>query len=403
MFGTSAKAHIDGIHILRRNAAARSRPTGHRYGRRSALSGPDGIQFRGGGEFSRDVRACLASLSEDVEARKRAQRGLYVKSAIMMFWAIASWALLVFWASSLWAGALLAVSLGLAVAGIGFNLTHDANHGSYSPHSRLNRIMRWSIDGIGGSSYVWRVKHNVVHHTYTNISGADSDIGQLPFLRLAPAQRRFWYHRAQHIYTWPLYGLFAVKWQLFGDITQLAIGNIEGTPLPWPRGRELAGFWLGKVVFVGWAIVIPLLVRPVWEVVAGFAIASFVMAFVLAVTFQLAHCLEEAEFSSIAEMEQAGSTEWTRHQLASTVDFAPNSRVLTWYLGGLNFQIEHHLFSRVCHVHYPTLAPRVREVCDRYGVEYQVHASVWSALASHTRWLRRMGRPTGSVLRPRTP
>lgn len=311
----------------------------------------------------------------------------------MMCWAIASWVLLVFWASSLWVGGLLAVSLGLAVAGIGFNLTHDANHGSYSPSSRVNRIMRWSIDGIGGSSYVWRVKHNVIHHTYTNISGADSDIGQLPFLRLAPDQPRYWYHRGQHIYIWPLYGLFAVKWQLFGDITQLSIGNIEGTPLPWPRGRELVGFWVGKAAFVAWAIVIPLLVRPVWEVVAGFAVASFVMAFVLAVTFQLAHCLEEAEFSSIEEMQQTGSTEWTRHQLASTVDFAPSSRVLTWYLGGLNFQIEHHLFSRVCHVHYPTLAPRVREVCERHGVEYQVHASVWSALASHTRWLRRMGQP----------
>ncbi len=375
----------------------RDRKAPARDGCGSPLSGPSGIQFRGGGDFSADVRRCLATLGDDVAAGKRAQRGMYLKSVVMIAWAIGSWALLVFWASSLWAGGLLAVSLGLAVAGIGFNLTHDANHGSFSPHSRVNRTMRWSIDAIGASSYVWRVKHNVVHHTYTNISGADSDIGQLPFLRLAPDQRRFWYHRAQHIYTWPLYGLFAVKWQLFGDLTQLCIGNIEGTPLLWPRGRELVGFLVGKLAFIGWAIVIPLMVRPVWEVAAGFAIASSVMAFVIAVTFQLAHCLEEAEFSSVPEMEQAGSTEWARHQLASTVDFAPNSRLLTWYLGGLNFQIEHHLFSRVCHVHYPTLAPRVREVCARHGVEYQVHTSAWSALASHARWLRKMGQRRPSV------
>jgi linoleoyl-CoA desaturase len=360
------------------------------------VSGAQRIDFHGGGAFYGELRTRVRRHLDDPRAQRRVQRLLYVKSGLMLSWAGASWALLVFWTTNWWQAGLLAVSLGLALAGIGFNITHDANHGSYSPHRWLNRSMRWTLDLIGGSSYVWRVKHNVVHHTFTNISGADGDIEQLPFMRLAPDQRRRWFHRYQHVYTWPLYGAFAVKWQLLGDLQQLRMGQVEGTPLLWPRGRELLGFWLGKLAFVGWAMVVPALVRPVWQVAVGFGVASFVMAFVLAVTFQLAHCLEEADFSSVEQMGLSGRTEWARHQVASTVNFAPGSPLLSWYLGGLNFQIEHHLFSRVCHGHYPAISPIVREVCARHGVPYQVHPTAWAALGSHARWLRRMGRPPES-------
>jgi len=346
------------------------------------------IRFRGSGDFSGDIRACVAKLDG---ADRRHHATIYLKTAIISIWAIASWWLLVFWASNLWTGAVLAVSLGFAIAGIGFNVTHDANHGSFSPSRRVNRVMGYSLDVIGASSYVWRVKHNVIHHTFTNVSGVDSDIGQLPFLRLAPDQRRWWFHRAQHIYVWPLYGLFAVKWQLVGDITYLAMGKIEGTPFARPRGRDLVGFVLGKAIFLAWAIVIPLVVRPFGAALFGFVIASFVMAFTVAITFQLAHCVEDAAVMSSSEMAESEPVEWARHQLAVTANFATENRVLSWYLGGLNHQIEHHLFSRVCHVHYPTLSVEVQKVCDRYEITYHRHSTAWSALRSHSRWLREMG------------
>lgn len=356
------------------------------------MTGEGTIRFTGGGAFHRELRSLVRTHVADESRARRAQGRMYVKTVVMLGWAAASWALLMFVASGWWQGGLLALSLGLALAGIGFNLTHDANHGSYSRHRWLNHSMRWSLDLIGGSSYVWRVKHNVVHHTYTNISGADGDIEQLPFLRLAPDQKRRWFHRYQHIYALPLYGVFAVKWQLLGDITQLIVGRVEGTPLPWPRGRELVGFWAGKAAFLTWAIVLPLMFHPPLQVLFAFFIASFVLAVTLAVTFQLAHCVEEAEFSSVEEMAGAGQVEWARHQVETTVDFAPRSRLLAWYMGGLNFQIEHHLFSRVCHTHYPEIAPIVQQVCDRHGVTYRVHRTLWGALASHMNWLRRMGR-----------
>jgi len=277
------------------------------------------------------------------------------------------------------------------MAGLGFSVTHDANHGSYSPHKRLNRAMCFSLDFIGASSYVWRTRHNVVHHTYTNIAGADSDIDGMPLTRFAPEQPLRALHRFQHFYAWLLYGLLAINWHTIGDVAFLWRGKIAETSLRRPRGVELAELLLGKAVFLSWSIAVPLLFHPLWQVAAVFGIVSFVLAFTLAVIFQLAHCLEEAEFPSSAAMSAGARTEWARHQVETTVDFAPRSRLLMWYLGGLNFQIEHHLFPRVCHIHYPALAPIVREVCAEHGIRYQVHPTLWSALASHTRWLRRMG------------
>ena len=351
------------------------------------------IDFKGGGAFYDELKARVGLYLEDRRRVRRAQVRMYLKSATMLVWVVASWALLMFAAATWWQAGLLSISLGLALAGLAFNITHDANHGSYSPSRRLNRAMCFSMDFLGASSYVWRTKHNVVHHTYTNIAGADSDIDSMPFARLAPEQPLRALHRFQHFYLWVLYGLFAIKWHTTGDFGYLIEGRVAETPLRWPRGGQLVGFWAGKVVFVTWALVLPALFHPFWMVAVVFGLVSFVLALTLAVTFQLAHCMEEADFPSAEHMSAAEQrTEWARHQVETTVDFAPRNRLLAWYLGGLNFQIEHHLFSRVCHTHYPAVAPIVREVCARHGVRYQAHRSLRSALVSHTRWLRQMGR-----------
>jgi linoleoyl-CoA desaturase len=351
------------------------------------------VGFQGGGAFYDELKARVRGYLADPGRRRRAQRRMYVKTAAMIGWIAASGLLLMFAATTWWQAGLLAVSLGLAMAGLGFSVTHDANHGSYSRHKRLNRAMCFSLDFIGASSYVWRTRHNVVHHTYTNIAGADSDIDSMPLARFAPDQPLRTLHRFQHFYVWVLYGLLAINWHTVGDATFLWQGKVAQTSLRRPRGMELVELLLGKALFLSWTVAIPLLLHPLWQVAVAFGLVSFVLAFTLAVVFQLAHCMEEAEFPNGEAMARAGRTDWARHQVETTVDFAPRSRVLTWYLGGLNFQIEHHLFPRVCHIHYPELAPIVREVCALRGVEYHVHPSLWSALASHARWLRRMGRP----------
>jgi linoleoyl-CoA desaturase len=298
----------------------------------------------------------------------------------MLGWLTGSWALLMFAHTTPWQAALLSVSVGLAMAGVGFCVMHDANHGAASSIPGVNRALSLSLDLLGASSVLWRQKHNVLHHTYTNISGSDPDLeGGRPWLRFAPSQPRRSWHRFQRFYIWVLYAVFPLKWFFFDDIRDLIAQRVRG----WALWKTLA--W--KALFITWAIALPALLHPSWGLVACWAIVLCTLGNVLSAVFQLAHCVDRAEFVEPADVDSG----WMEHQLATTVDFAPRSALLRWYLGGLNFQVEHHLFSRVSHVHYPALARIVEETCVRHGVPYRCHTTLWSALGANWRWLRQMG------------
>lgn len=315
-----------------------------------------------------------------------------MKSVVILLWLAASYAACLFLAENWWQAGLCAVSIGLAVAGVGFNIQHDGGHDAFAKTKAGNRLSAWALDLCGGSSYVWRVKHAIVHHSYTNIEGVDDDIDAAPFMRLAPSQERRWYHRFQHIYSWALFGFLPPKWEVWDDFKALANGRIGSQPLPRPNAMQTAGLILGKVVFFGWALVLPLVLgRSVGAVLGVYAIAALTAGITISVVFQLAHCIEEADFVD-AGKDGRVATPWCEHQLATTADFAPRNRFLTWYLGGLNFQVEHHLFPRISHIHYPALAPIVDEVCREHGVKHRVHDRFFPAIRSHVRHLRTMGR-----------
>jgi len=246
---------------------------------------------------------------------------------------------------------------------------------------------------LGASSYVWAKKHNIVHHSYTNIVEHDDDIN-LSFLgRLAPHQKRRKHHRLQHYYMWGLYGLMPPKWQLFDNFRDIIVGRIGQHRFPRPKGWDLVHFITGKAVFLSLAFVIPMLLHSIWAVLLFYAVASLVEGVVLGVIFQLAHCVEEAAFPLPRDESGCMENAWAVHQVETTVDFARGSRLLSWYIGGLNFQIEHHLFPQICHVHYPALARLVEETCNEFGLHYKAHKSLLAGIVSHFRWLRRMGMP----------
>lgn len=331
----------------------------------------------------------------------RSTRGgprLLIKAVAIGLWAAASWVYLVFAADGPIGVSVAGASLGLAVAGIGFNVMHDGGHGTFSRWAPLNRLTAWIGDLVGGSSYLWNHKHNILHHTATNVSGVDDDLDAGPFLRLSPLQRRRWFHRFQHLYVWPLYGLLLPKWQVWDDLGGWLRGRIGTHRVPRPRGRALVAFLAGKLAFFGWALAVPLWFRPAWAVFATYAWVCLVAGLVLGVVFQLAHCVCEADFPDPPPDGRRLGRTWTEHQLATTTNFCPRNRLLAWYLGGLNYQVEHHLFPRISHVHYPGLAPIVRAVCLEFGVPYLSHDRLSSAVASHVRLLRRLGRPGAAVV-----
>lgn len=285
--------------------------------------------------------------------------------------------------------------VGFGLAGIGFNIGHDAIHGSYSEKRWVNALLSWTFDIMGASSFTWITAHNTVHHTYTNVPGVDGDLEAGFTLAFYPQQTRVW-HRFQHIYAWLLYTLTGFVWVYVKDFDQMR----RKDPLT-GRGaglRDWGKMLLGKALHVGIFLAMPLVVMdaPVWQVLLGYALMLGTAGLMLAVVFQLAHCIEGTIFPQSPRDGQRMSEPWAEHQLRTTANFG-RTRLATFIVGGLDHQIEHHLMPRVCHIHYPKLAPIVEQCARDHGLPYIHNGSFFSAVAAHYRTMKRIGQ--GAPLR----
>ena len=348
--------------------------------------------LKGGGSFQRDLKVAVDELL-DTRVRRNGRIRFFSKAAFMLLWTAASYAFLLLVSDGWWTGLAGCVSMAFALGGVGFCIQHDANHNALG---RKWRPLGLTMDlMLGTSSYLWRERHNHAHHTYPNVVDKDGDIDQLPFGRFAPDQPWSPWHRFQHWYMFALYGFYAPRQVLMGDIGMLITGEEGDVPIKRPRRGDLAVLVLCRAAFVGLALVLPMFFQPWWAVLIGAFTTLWILGIIVAVVFQLAHCVEEADFTSearlIAEAEEDGPREWARHQVEHTVDFARGSRLLNWYLGGLNFQVEHHLLPHVCHVHYRSISPIVEELCVKHDIRYNANRTLMLALRSHARWLREMG------------
>jgi linoleoyl-CoA desaturase len=349
--------------------------------------------------FARELDAQVDAYFESTGLSRRDVPRMYIKSAIMFLWLAAAYLTLLFVVSTPLEAVVVAVLLGFAMAGVGFNVQHDGGHGAYSRRPWVNKLAALSLDLLGGTAYFWHYKHNIAHHTHSNVEGHDDDLNVGPLGRMTPHQKWRPPYRFQCGYMWLVYSLLALEWQISGEFRNL-IGKrrIGSTRVPFPRPREHAIFWAGKVVFFSLAFGVPLLLHPLHRVVAVYVIAAATLGLVLATVFQLAHCSDEVQFRAVSSDSTAVHRPWAEHQVETTADFARSNRALAWYLGGLNFQVVHHLFPKICHVHYPALAPIVEKVCRSHNVHYFAFPTARSALRSHVRWLWMMGRrPTEGV------
>jgi linoleoyl-CoA desaturase len=349
------------------------------------------LKFGKADDFQAELRRRVEAHFASTGKRQRDCPQMYAKTAVILSVHAAAYVLLVFHASSWWQALPLAILLGLTTAEIGFNIQHDGSHRAYSEHQWINKLMAMTLDLIGGSSFIWHWKHDIFHHTYTNVTGHDADVDIGIFGRLTPFQKRYAFHRWQHLYLWPLYGLLAVKWLLYDDFRDVLAARIGGHKIPRPRGWEWALFFGGKAAFFTLAFGIPMLFHPFLTVAFFYGVVAVVTGIALSMVFQVVHVVEQAGFPM--PRADTGSIEntWAVHQVETTVDYARNSRIVLWLVGALNFQIEHHLFPRLCHVNYPGISKLVEATCLEYGVRYSEHASFRTGLASHYRWLRQMG------------
>lgn len=346
----------------------------------------------GRGAFDGELRKRVDAYFEGGR-RRRDLPAMYGKTAIILAWFFGSWALLVFAPLSAWAAALLAISLGLSIAAVGMSIQHDANHGAYSDTPWVNRTLGLTLDLMGVCSHIWRQKHNVIHHSFTNVQGIDYDLDFGNIARISSEQQRRSGHRFQHLYMWFLYGLLLPKWVFWDDFVILFTRRIGTQTMPKLSSREEAKFWLSKVVFVGWSLVLPAFFHPFWQVLVFHAIAVFTLGVTLSTAFQLAHCVEDATFPSVLEGDRR-IDDWSAHQVETTVDFSRRNRPLAWFLGGLSFQVEHHLFPKICHLHYEALSHIVEDVAREHGIRYRANLTLRSAIASHYRHLEKLGAAT---------
>lgn len=319
-------------------------------------------------------------------AKSAAMLTLYLLPYFLILFGIGKVSLLLFYAA--W------VLMGLGIVGIGTSIMHDSNHSSYSRHKVVNRIMGGIIDFMGAYSVNWRIQHNLLHHTYTNVSGLDDDIDAGKLLRMSPHQPRLPMHRWQHIYCWPLYCLMNIYWVLAKDYKQAYQFNREGLLRKEKKTlRQAFGeITAMRIVYFGYTIVLPVIFSGVawYHVVLGFILIQVIAGLVLACIFQPAHVMETSDYAPPDDQRKVENS-WAIHQVLNTADFAPRNRLLTWFIGGLNRQIEHHLFPQICHVHYPALAGIVRSTAQEYNLPYHVYPTFRNALSAHYNMLKMLG------------
>jgi linoleoyl-CoA desaturase len=323
---------------------------------------------------------------------------MYVKTGVVLAWWLITYLLILLGGFPLAVNVVLCVVWALAIGSIGFNVMHDANHGSYSNHPRVNKLLSLSAELLGISGFRWRTKHNVWHHTYTNIAGLDDDVETYGTLRLSPVEAWKPLYRYQAWY-FPLVYSFIPFDFIMRDFMMAIAGKSDANHV-YPRmgWADWLAFLAGKLFFFTIMIGLPLLVFPWWQVLIGFCMVLLIAGLVLGIIFQLAHIMEAADFPEPEGDPLHIENEWAIHQVETTVNFAPHNRLLNLYIGGLNFQIEHHLLPHVCHLHYPRLAPIVRTTCEEFGISYHSYDTWRAAFASHWRTLRALGQaPTAAV------
>lgn len=327
--------------------------------------------------------------------RKDGGTTLIVKSLFLLSVFLLPYIVILIFEMPLWLAFILMIVMGVGKAGVGMSIMHDSLHGSFSKKKWVNNLFGSSLYLLGGNPINWKIQHNILHHTYPNVYKVDEDVSTKGFiLRLSPESELKAVHRYQWLYIIPLYGLMTLSFMV-KDFRQLIRYNKMGAT--WKQGKdpnfELIKLILTKTLYLFMVIGIPLIITNYSfpAILIGFMIVHFTAGLILSLVFQLAHVVEGVEHP---ERNLSGDLDssWALHQLATTANFAPGSQFIHWYTGGLNHQIEHHLFPHISHIHYRSMAKIVRETAREYGLNYKSEPTVWSAVNSHLRMLKALGK-----------
>lgn len=343
--------------------------------------------------FLATTRSRVDAYFKENNISRNANSAMWVKAIFFLTGFIGLYALII---SNMFGPAtmlIFSILLGMFSAFIGFNICHDAIHGSFSSNKNINKVFSYLFNFIGANPYVWSITHNVVHHTYTNIPGHDEDIEVAPgLIRISEEEPVNRIQRYQHWYAFPLYGLASLSWVFRKDFKKFFQAKIGEQEMHHPRS-EYFNLFFYKAVYYFLYIVLPLLVLDIswWQFLIGFMGLQLAQGLTMGLIFQLAHVVEGTDFPSPnthGNIEEA----WAEHQMRTTANFATNSKLAAFFLGGLNRQIEHHLFPKICHIHYGAISRIVKQTASDFNIPYIESPTFASALKSHFVMLRKFGK-----------
>jgi linoleoyl-CoA desaturase len=319
---------------------------------------------------------------------------MIIKTAVMMMAYIGPIVLLITLSLTWYWVLMLYMLIGFAKAGIGMSVMHDANHGAYSKNKTVNRWLGYSLNLIGGMVFNWKLQHNVLHHTYTNIHNMDDDIEEKLVLRFSPHSKARRFHKFQFVYVFFFYAILTLYWSLVKDIVQYYKYRKNGVNRhsKSENRKYMLSMIILKLMYFGYLIFLPMYVQgySFALILSGFLIMNAFSGLILGIVFQLAHSVEEASFP-LPNDQNIVKNDWAMHQMNTTVNFSRKNKVLSWYVGGLNFQVEHHLFPNICHVHYPEISSIVEQTAKEFEVPYLCQEDLKNAIGSHLRMLKKFG------------
>ena len=344
-------------------------------------------------KFFRTLNSRVNSYFKDNNIQKTGNWKLHLKAVILFTIFLTPYFLILTLQMPFWVMLLLSVVIGIGMAGIGMNVMHDGNHGSYSNKSWVNKFMGGTIYVLAGNVYNWQVQHNVLHHTYTNIHGHDEDLDAGRIIRFTQEAEWHRFHKFQHYYSVFLYGLLTFNWALTTDFKQmrsylkrkLSYGEAKSPKILWTT------LIITKMIYVSIWIVLPIVIGiSWWKVLLGFFVMHYTAGLILSIVFQLAHVVDETT-NPVPNDEGEIENTWAIHQLYTTANFAPKNAIVNWFTGGLNHQIEHHIFPNISHVHYSKIAEIVKETARECNLPYHEFKTMRGAVIAHFKHLRDLG------------
>ncbi len=289
---------------------------------------------------------------------------------------------------------LLSLISGVGMAGVGMNIMHDSNHESFSSKKWVNKLMGSSMYILAGNVYNWKVQHNVLHHTFTNIKGHDEDIDAGRIIRFSKHSKWFKIHNLQRYYSIFIYGLLTINWAITTDFKQmhrylkqkLSYGEFPNPKTQWTI------LVISKILYYAFWIVLPMLVIDVawWKILLGFFCMHYTAGLILSLVFQLAHVVPATD-TPLPDKEGNMEHTWAIHQLYTTANFATDSKFISFCTGGLNHQVEHHIFPNISHIHYKHIAKIVKQTAKEFNLPYHEYETMKKALVEHFNHIKMLG------------